>query len=646
MHGTLTSRSCRLALVAASLFAALAATASAQAQTPCAECHDTVPEAFSGTVHGFLECSDCHADIGGADHPEGVVAVDCGVCHEDLVAEYDASAHGRTRNGGSTEAPACADCHGSTHELVPIPDPKSPVHHARLAETCGACHANPEVASKFGIRVARPFEAYEASVHARVVAAGGNAATCSDCHGSHGIRGAGDPESKVFHQTVPDTCGTCHAEIAEAYRGSVHGQAASHGVREAPVCTDCHGEHRILSPQEPGSPVFATNVPKVTCGRCHGDVRLAEKFGIDADKVPAYEDSYHGLASRAGIGTVAHCGSCHGVHDILPSTDPRSHVHPANLAGTCGSCHPGAGTKFAIGSVHVLPTDRQHAAVYYIRQGYLWVIYVTIGGMVVHNLLDFARKMKSRPVRPIAPVPSGEQRMLLGFRIAHALLIVSFVSLAYTGFALKYPDAWWARPLQQWEDGLGLRGWLHRVAAVVMIASLAVHVAHLALERRARACIARMRPKMEDVRELRERLAYYFGLRKRPPEVPELGYPEKLEYIALMWGIVIMSVTGFALWLDDIVLKWLPKWVSDVATVIHFYEAVLATLAIVVWHFYFVIFDPVVYPMDTAWLTGRAPLARVLERGHTARTAPRERKAPSAAPARGGETPPEKVTDG
>ena len=92
--------------------------------------------------------------------------------------------------------------------------------------------------------------------------------------------------------------------------------------------------------------------------------------------------------------------------------------------------------------------------------------------------------------------------------------------------------------------------------------------------------------------------------------------------------------------------KWLPKWVSDVATVVHFYEAVLATLAIVVWHLYFVIFDPVVYPMDTAWITGRAPLARVLERGHAARAPSRERKAPAVTPARAGGAPPEKVTEG
>jgi len=124
-----------------------------------------------------------------------------------------------------------------------------------------------------------------------------------------------------------------------------------------------------------------------------------------------------------------------------------------------------------------------------------------------------------------------------------------------------------------------------------------------------------MRPTREDWHEFRERCAYWFDRNKKAPRAPRLGYPEKLEYLALMWGMVVMALTGFALWFDNLVLRLLPKWIADVATVIHFYEAVLATLAILVWHFYFVIFDPLVYPMDTAWLTGKSAPGRVLERG-------------------------------
>jgi hypothetical protein len=72
----------------------------------------------------------------------------------------------------------------------------------------------------------------------------------------------------------------------------------------------------------------------------------------------------------------------------------------------------------------------------------------------------------------------------------------------------------------------------------------------------------------------------------------------------VVWGAVVMIATGLLLWANNLALKLLPKLWLDVATSIHFYEALLATLAIVVWHFYSVIFDPDVYPLNTAFLTG------------------------------------------
>jgi hypothetical protein len=77
-----------------------------------------------------------------------------------------------------------------------------------------------------------------------------------------------------------------------------------------------------------------------------------------------------------------------------------------------------------------------------------------------------------------------------------------------------------------------------------------------------------------------------------------------MEYWAVVWGGVVMALTGLMLWANNVTLTWLPKSALDFATAVHFYEAVLATLAIVVWHFYTVIFDPDVYPLETAFLTG------------------------------------------
>jgi cytochrome b subunit of formate dehydrogenase len=113
---------------------------------------------------------------------------------------------------------------------------------------------------------------------------------------------------------------------------------------------------------------------------------------------------------------------------------------------------------------------------------------------------------------------------------------------------------------------------------------------------------------------VKEKFRWFFGKRPDMPKSPPLGYPEKMEYLALIWGTIVMALTGFMLWFNNWTLSQFPKWVSDLATVVHFYEAVLATLSILVWHFYAVIFDPLVYPLDTAFFTGREVPGRSLER--------------------------------
>jgi cytochrome b subunit of formate dehydrogenase len=621
----------RAILLAAGLLLASAPAAPA-AEFACEDCHEVDAKPLAEGPHGFLACSDCHAGADEVPHPEGVGKPDCALCHSDVFQEVADGVHADGRAANALQAKDCEACHGAIHSLVGHDSPQSAVHITRQANTCGGCHANPAMASRFRLGVVLPVEAYAKSVHARAVLQGKHAPSCATCHGAHEILPASDPRSTVYFLRVADTCGTCHADIAKAYRDSVHGQAMVRGVREAPTCTDCHGEHHILSPNEPGSPVYATSIPRLTCGRCHNDLRLAQKYGMGTERVPAFQDSFHGLALRAGVTTVANCSSCHGVHDILPSSDPRSSVNADHLPQTCGKCHPGAGERFPIGRVHVFPGDSEHVAVRVARLAYLWLIALTVGGMLLHNGLDFARKLRSSPLPPPPQPTEGAERLSRGFRIAHGALFGSFTILVYTGFALKFPEGWWARPLLMWENHLSVRGTLHRAAALLLLGTLAFHVAHLVVDRGARACIAAMRPTREDFRELVERIQWMLGRRSEPPRSGALGYAEKLEYLALMWGIGIMSVTGFALWFNDLVLRWLPKWVTDLATVIHYYEAVLATLAILVWHFYFVIFDPVVYPMDKAWLTGRSHPGRAQERKPRESAARSEPKASEGGP--------------
>jgi hypothetical protein len=410
-------------------------------------------EPFDKSPHKMFGCTGCHADVEEVPHPEKLKTVGlevCAACHEDAVNAYREGIHSKSREAGIIEAAACTDCHGNIHALVLHTEPTSKAHWSNLVNTCAECHAKPELADKFSIPVARSVATYLASGHARAIAAGKRGAVCSDCHGVHDIRPSRDPVAPIARPNIATTCSKCHDEIVTKYRASVHGQAMERGVREAPTCIDCHGEHRILGSGDPTSPVAAANIATQTCGRCHADERLSEKFGLPAGNVAAFKDSFHGLALRSGQRRVAHCDSCHGVHDILPSSDPRSSIHPAHIADTCGKCHPGAGTSFPIGQVHGNGASPSTLAVSWVRWLYLWLIGLTIGGMTLHNFLDLSRK--ARTPRPPAPaLAPGPERMTRVMRWQHGLVIVSFTVLVYSGFALTYPESWWASPLLRWE---------------------------------------------------------------------------------------------------------------------------------------------------------------------------------------------------
>jgi cytochrome b subunit of formate dehydrogenase len=352
--------------------------------------------------------------------------------------------------------------------------------------------------------------------------------------------------------------------------------------------------------------VNPARVSTATCGRCHSDERLASRYNLPLDKLPAYEDSFHGLALRSGQQTVANCASCHGVHTILPSNDPRSSVNAANLAHTCGACHAGAGSRFTIARVHVLAaTASEHHVVRLIRQFYWVMIPIALGFMLLHNGLDWWRKLLSGRAHegPDGTLP----RMNIHFRIAHWLTMSGFIVLAATGFALKFPEAWWAAPLLRWEGRHAVRGTVHRGAAIVLLLGLAYHIGHMAASRRDRKALRYLKPVWQDARDLAAMFRHNLKGRAPRPTFDVFSYHEKIEYWAYLWGTIVMAASGFVLWFNDVSLAWLPKWISDAATSLHYYEAILATGAILVWHLYMVLFDPDVYPMETHWITGRVP---------------------------------------
>lgn len=595
----------------------LAVRAVAQGDGDCLDCHadpDLVREgdwrpgtsvfvdeqAVAGSVHEGWACVDCHmtADV---DHDERLPAVDCAECHDDSAEDVAVSLHGQARAQGAVDVPTCADCHG-THRILYADDPESKVHRTNVPLTCATCHADPSFDQRRPLARVSPLAGYEQSVHFSALQRDEDGASCTDCHEYHALYRPNDPRSAIHDQNVPATCGQCHAEIQKVYESSIHGQALAAGELDSPDCVDCHGEHEIRDHLDPESSVYSARLSKTTCVWCHESERIVKRFGLPAQRQASYEDSYHGLADAGGSTTVANCASCHGIHDILPSSDPASTIHRERLPETCGQCHPGAGPNFAEGMVHVAQgTDNgEHVAVYWVRLGYIWLIVVVIGAMALHNGLDFARKGRAQRL----PRGRAVQRFTVGERLQHGVMALSFIVLAYSGFALKFPDAWWAAPLTWAGDGEAIRQWVHRIAAVAMVGVCLYHLFYVGLSRRGRQQLRAMAPRWQDVRDAGVMLSYYAGRRAERPAFDRYGYIEKLEYWALVWGSVVMTVTGFALWFENQSLMIVPLWVLDLATVVHYYEAWLATLAIVVWHFYWVIFNPEIYPMSRVWLDG------------------------------------------
>ncbi len=560
------------------------------------------PQTFKDSIHGSMfTCVDCHTDVKTAAHETTPLKITCATCHADEQAAYDRSFHRKAVQGGNDKAATCVDCHGSPHELLPASDAKSKVHHSNIPATCGACHSQKFVMQDGG-QSAQMVASYELSVHGHAVAAGSEkAAVCTDCHGTHEILDAKDAKSPIFKFNVPTTCGQCHDQISKEYKESIHGQAVAKGNWQAPVCTDCHGIHSIKSHTDPNSPVSAQNVGPATCARCHEGMRLTQEFGVEGRRETTYLASYHGLASRGGSQVVANCASCHGTHSIFPSSDPRSTINRANLVRTCGQCHPGVTEQFTAAKVHVdapLSADMGSKAVRWVRRFYLSMIFAVIGGMLLHNFIIWRFKVVARRKEQRSFV----MRMPLRFRVQHATLLTSFIVLVLTGFALKFPDSWFASMLSLGESRRHL---LHRIAAVVLMGVSTYHIFDIAFSKAGRQLVLDLFPSLDDARGTWQNICYYLGLTSRKPEFARFNYAEKAEYWALVWGMIVMAVTGIMLWAKVLVGNHLPRWWLDAATAIHFYEAVLATLAIIVWHFYQVFFDPDVYPMNWAWWDGK-----------------------------------------
>jgi formate dehydrogenase gamma subunit len=576
----------------------------------CLTCHDTasgesaatIDSAFAKSIHKEMNCIDCHTAIKEIPHEEKLPEVNCGECHSSEAEVY--KWHGRLQYPGGEDLPNCAACHGK-HDILPSTDRQSKVNPQNLPNTCGHCHENLDLVRKHEILYGNAVHVYESSVHGKAALGGVyTAATCNDCHSAggsaHRILPPGNPESPINHFNIPKTCGKCHRNVENDYWEGIHGKLVIRGETDSPVCTNCHGEHGIIAPTDPRSPVSPSRIAEATCSPCHESAYLNEKYGIPTGRLQSFIDSYHGLKSKAGDLTVANCASCHGAHRILPHTDPSSSIYAANLKKTCGQCHPGISNEMAEMPIHVTPGVSQTPLANTISIIYFWIIFIVIGTMIIHWLIDLRKQIKRIHLK--------EQitRMTANEVWQHTFLMVTFIVLVITGFSLRFSQSWWVQLLFGWEGGFPLRGIIHRVTAVLFVISTLWHIIYLTTPR-GRQFIKDIFPKKSDFREFMQMIGYNLGMKVQKPRFGRFSYVEKAEYWALVWGTAIMIISGFFLWFDNMAVMWFPKGFLDVMLVIHYYEAWLAFLAILIWHLYSTVFSPNVYPMNPSWYTGKMP---------------------------------------
>ena len=196
-------------------------------------------------------------------------------------------------------------------------------------------------------------------------------------------------------------------------------------------------------------------------------------------------------------------------------------------------------------------------------------------------------------------------RMSLPFRVQHLLLAILLTVLAVTGFALMYHENSLAQWLIRMEGGVHNRGIVHRIAAVLLMANLVHHVFYMLFSREGKPELRQLFITKRDIDDFLQSLRYNLGTATEYPPFGRYGYKEKFQYWGAAAGIVLISLTGLMLWGEEFSMRLFPKFVLDLAIIIHGYQGLLAFLVLFLWHLYNVHLHPSVFPMTPSWITGK-----------------------------------------
>lgn len=198
------------------------------------------------------------------------------------------------------------------------------------------------------------------------------------------------------------------------------------------------------------------------------------------------------------------------------------------------------------------------------------------------------------------------ERWNIHHRLQHILLFSSFFVLAFTGLPIKYAAKSWAVQVGSFMGGFQTLLFIHKIAAVVMIIAAVYHLAYLAFSKLvAKESSKAMIPTWKDVTDVLDHMAFCLGMTRKDAQFDRYSYKEKFDYWAVFWGIAIMVGSGLILWFPHISAQFVSRTFINCAQVAHSDEAMLAIMAVFIWHFYNAHFSPMVFPMSPVWLNGR-----------------------------------------
>jgi cytochrome b subunit of formate dehydrogenase len=518
-------------------------------------------DVFGGSVHGSQDCVGCHEDIVKVPHRKGIVRkVGCVQCH---MNEW-----GKAQENG-------AAANGAKLDKV--------VDH--IQSYMDSMHARPRI---------------DDQSHTN--------ATCYNCHGSHDVKPVDREERSENYLNFPNKCGTCHSDVLELYKTSVHGKEWSEGNASAAVCADCHSRHGVGAPHTADGRVeIAAN-----CGNCHQDM------------MESYLETYHGKITKLGYGETAKCYDCHGSHQIQRVDNPASSVYPDNRLKTCQKCHEGATKGFLTFQPHGNSHDFEKYPQMWLATNFMiGLLLGTFAFFWLHSALWFYREYmdrkqgKNRPHIMTEAIPAGGKthfrRFTRWWRLAHLVGAVSIMTLALTGLTVLYAESSWAPYIMKFLGGPETAGYIHRAGAIGFMSVFFIHLIYFAIH------IGRnwrtfdwfgpdsLVPNWNDLGDAVAMFRWFFGLGPRP-DLDRYSYWEKFDYWAPFWGMTIIGVSGLIMWYPVFWAEFLPGWAFNVASIVHGEEAFLAVVFLFTVHFFNNHFRPDKFPQNTTMFTGRVPL--------------------------------------